>query len=242
MKGTMSTPIVIFDIDGTLCDTFAVDEECFRRACGDVLQVDWSALDWQSAPHITDAGICDWFWRRHLERPPTPVELNRVASLYVAFLREELERDPTRFKATRGAATLLKHLADSGWEIAVATGGWSAPAQLKLTAAGLDPDLLSASSDDALERLKVFQLAETRARSRVSGQVGRTVLVGDGLWDIRVASTHGWCFLGITSTVGEDQLIRAGARVVIRDFGDPDHVTEALRSATIPQPIEKIGR
>jgi hypothetical protein len=49
--------LAVFDIDGTLCDTNAVDDSCFVQAVGEFLQVDSSQLDWSAAPDIPDSGL-----------------------------------------------------------------------------------------------------------------------------------------------------------------------------------------
>jgi hypothetical protein len=68
----MTQLCVIFDIDGTLCDTNAVDDECYRRAAAAVLDLPTSQIDWTDAPHITDSGIARWLWERLRGRAPTP--------------------------------------------------------------------------------------------------------------------------------------------------------------------------
>ena len=49
--------LAIFDIDGTLTDTNAVDDESYMRAIADVLNLDAYRLDWSEAPHITDSAL-----------------------------------------------------------------------------------------------------------------------------------------------------------------------------------------
>jgi len=41
----MNNSLVIFDIDGTLTDTNAVDDECYCRAVADVLGLNSSEID-----------------------------------------------------------------------------------------------------------------------------------------------------------------------------------------------------
>src|SRR5919201_6095231 len=68
----MTQLCVIFDLDGTLCDTNAVDDDCYRQAAAATLAVPPSEIDWTSAPHITDSGIAHWLWERLRGRVPTP--------------------------------------------------------------------------------------------------------------------------------------------------------------------------
>ena len=50
----MTGPLVVFDLDGTLCDTVGVDAECFVQACAEWLGDRARQLDWARAPQITD--------------------------------------------------------------------------------------------------------------------------------------------------------------------------------------------
>ena len=71
--------LVIFDVDGTLCDTLSVDDECFCATASTLLDV--SIESWEGSPHITDSGILEWLWTRHLGRSPTRQEIDAEAVL-----------------------------------------------------------------------------------------------------------------------------------------------------------------
>jgi hypothetical protein len=57
--------LAIFDIDGTLTATNAVDDECYARAVAEMLGVAPEAIDWSGTPHVTDSGIA----RYHVDAP-----------------------------------------------------------------------------------------------------------------------------------------------------------------------------
>ena len=137
----MNPPLAIFDIDGTLCDTLAVDDECFCGVASELLQT--SIASWEESPHVTDAGIVDWLWRRYRSRAPTQPEIEDFVARFEAALARQLDQAPNRFAATRGAAPLLDRLRREGWHVGMATGGWSRTALLKLRAADLPVELLS---------------------------------------------------------------------------------------------------
>ena len=52
---TYDLAALIFDVDGTLCDTGAVDADCFSRACGRALGVPSHEIEWLGAPEMTDS-------------------------------------------------------------------------------------------------------------------------------------------------------------------------------------------
>jgi phosphoglycolate phosphatase-like HAD superfamily hydrolase len=226
--------LAIFDIDGTLCDTGDVDGECFCAVATELLQVPLGPSSWEGAPHITDAGIVDWLWHRHRSRAPTEIELETFVQKFEAALARQLERTPGRFAAMPGAAPLLELLRGQEWDVAIATGGWARTARLKLRAAGLPVELLLASSDDSHDRAAIFELARCRAQAMRPGAHQRVVLVGDGIWDFRVATHLGWPFLGIGCGECGARLRHGGASAVADNFLDGSGVLHLLRSCAVP--------
>jgi phosphoglycolate phosphatase-like HAD superfamily hydrolase len=227
--------LVIFDVDGTLCDTNEIDEECFLTAASEALGVERRRLDWQYCPDTTDAGILRWLWQGQLDRLPTQSEVAAVRDRFVALLEEQLAHEPWRFAAIPGAAELLAGTGSARWDAVIATGGWSRSARLKLAAAGLPGENLLASSDDSVDRLEIFRLAHQRAVERRGRDYARTVLVGDGAWDVRVAASLGWSFTGVANGERAESLRRAGASSVVTDFQDAARFLEVLEGCGVPR-------
>lgn len=230
--GPMETTTVILDIDGTLCDTCAVDVDCFLDACSAALDLDVRGSDWIAAPQITDSGIVHWLWSQHRGRAPFPDEEQAVLKQFMDRLRAEFARSPHRFQAVPGATELFDS-PPAGWHLAAATGGWRESALFKLEAAGLPGAILVASSTDARDRVEIFQLAAARVRQRSHSDC-QLVLVGDGEWDVRVAQTLGWRFVGIGEGEEAERLRRAGAEHVIRDFTDQLVFQAVVRASRVP--------
>jgi phosphoglycolate phosphatase-like HAD superfamily hydrolase len=153
----------------------------------------------------------------------------------VALLEERLAHEPSRFAAIPGAADLLAGTGSAGWDAVIATGGWSRSARLKLAAAGLPGESLLASSDDSVDRLEIFRLAHQRAVERRGWDYARTVLVGDGAWDVRVAASLGWPFAGVARGERAESLRRAGASAVVEDFQDAARFVEVLEGCDVPR-------
>ena len=232
--------LVVFDIDGTLCDTEAVDEDCFVRACAGVFGVVPQAVDWELAPHVTDSSISDWWCRQTLGRAPTAAETTAVVDRFLASLEQALAQAPERFRPVPGAPALLRRIHTLGWRTGVATGGWGRSARLKLAAAGLPEVALLACSDDASDRVEIFRLAQQRALADAAGPVARTVLVGDGAWDVRVAGSLGWSFVGVAEGRRAERLMRAGAVDVIPHFLDVDHALRVVERAAAPVRVQQL--
>jgi phosphoglycolate phosphatase-like HAD superfamily hydrolase len=230
----MTAPLAIFDIDGTLCDTVAVDEECFLGALSECLGADASALPWRAAPHVTDRAITEFLWEMRHGRGPTPSEIEGVVERFVRRLEVARRDAPHRFRAVSGAAALTGRLAAAGWSVAVATGGWGRSARLKLDAADLGGLSPLASSDDVADRSEIFRLAHERIEAVRGRRLTRVLLVGDGPWDVRVAAGMGWAFLGVGSGAGAHRLFEAGAARVVPDLTDEGPALAALKMRNVP--------
>jgi phosphoglycolate phosphatase-like HAD superfamily hydrolase len=228
----MADRLVIFDVDGTLCDTYNVDDVGFCEVAAEMLGVPVPPESWKAAPEITDAGILAWLWDRHLGRRPARQELDAFIAAFEAVLARELRRAAGGSLAMPGVAQLLESLAATGWDVAFATGGWGRTARLKLRTAGLPVEPLLASSDDSADRVEIFRLAGSRAAERAGAPHVRSVLVGDGLWDVRVAARLGWPVLGIGRGDHADRLRNEGASAVVPDFQDVEAVLGLLLELT----------
>lgn len=223
--------LAIFDIDGTLTDTMAVDSECFCRAVADVLRLDPAALDWSDAPHVTDAALLTWLCERYCHRPLQQTEAEATRSRFLDLLRAELDWRPERFRPIPGATDMFSRLKSKRWEIAVATGGWRASAELKLMAIGLDPhDFVLASASDAPTRTGIL----ATAIARVHHPFDRVVSVGDAVWDVHAAASAALPFVGLASGTRAERLRSAGASIVLADLTDTAALSTALAEAEVP--------
>lgn len=225
--------LAVFDVDGTLTDTNAVDDECYLDAVADGLGLDRHSLDWSAAPHITDSGLLRWLAEQHA----APLEASHesaVLTRFVELLNQQLASSPARFRPIRGAVTVRAGLERRGWQIALATGGWEPSARLKLNAVGFDlREIALASASDALTRMDIVQCARRRATERF-GTFDRVVSVGDAIWDVRTATAVGWPFVGVATGSRADQLRAHGVTAILADLTDVDELAAALEAAKIP--------
>jgi phosphoglycolate phosphatase-like HAD superfamily hydrolase len=227
--------LAIFDIDGTLTDTNAVDDECYARAVAEALDLDRHTVDWSDTPHVTDGAIARCLWTRHRGRPPDPRDLAELQRRFLAILHEELTLAPERFVPIEGATTIAPRLQSAGWCVALATGAWHESAAVKLRAAGLvASELAMACADEAESREDIVRLAWRKAEVQAGTQFHRVVSVGDAPWDVRTARSLGLPFVGIATGAFETRLRAAGAATVLPHLGDGSAVLAALSSASVP--------
>jgi ribosomal protein S18 acetylase RimI-like enzyme/phosphoglycolate phosphatase-like HAD superfamily hydrolase len=225
--------LVVFDIDGTLTESVAIDELCFLQAFRDVLGIEQINTNWLEYAFQTDSGLALEICRKHLDRDPSDDEIGDLRSRFVHLLCAAVEQAGQPIREIPGAAALLHGLkSHAKWRIAIATGGWEASARFKLASACLPMDAFPwANADDALDRIDILRTAIRRA-AQVYGQdtFEKIVYVGDGIWDVRAAGALKIGFIGLARGNKTGRLLEAGASCVLPDFSDPVHVTECLEA------------
>ena len=226
--------LAIFDVDGTLTRTVAIDAECFVRA----LELEFGLVpphtDWAAYVHTTDSGITRELFEILLGRLPDREEIARLERRFVGLLADCARRDPRVITATPGAHALLTRLrAGDEWDVAIATGAWQASALFKLGTAGIDiAGLPAAFSEDGEGRDEIVRAAWERAQGASGGAAyARVVSIGDAIWDVRTARRLRLPFLGVAVKGAESALQAAGATHVIPDFRDVESVLRALAEA-----------
>ena len=214
--------LIIFDVDGTLTDTMAVDARCFLRSFAEVFGFTDVDPDWSFYKNATDAGIFHEVFESRTGRAPSEIETVRFREHLVALFRLATQEAP--FAAVAGAPELLARL-DSvdAYRVALATGCWRDSARVKMASAGMAyDDYPSASADDAPDRESIIELAIERAGRGIGGTFSGAVYVGDGLWDSRACRNLGIPFIGIGAGVQGEKLAAAGAVQIFRDLADAD--------------------
>ena len=177
--------LAIFDLDGTLVQSYELDGECFVAACHDALGLAEVDTDWARYDHVTDPGIAAQIIRERRGRAPNAGELDRLQSAFCVRLAEAASRDGA-FAALPGAAGLLAALrARADWAMALATGGWREAARVKIGRSGLDlDDLPAAFGEDGPSRQGIVRAAIARAREHAGvDDFARIVCIGDGVGD-----------------------------------------------------------
>ena len=226
--------LIVFDLDGTLARTTAVDGELFVEAVTDRLGVDLRDADWTAFQHVSDSGIIDDVFAEHLHRAPSPGDVRRVVDRFMELLERRQAKVPASFVEVPGAAALLASLRDHATlATAIATGGWERPATFKLQVAGLDVGWVpKAFAEDGPSRERIVGTAIERA-SRAHGGIAfdRIVSVGDATWDLKTARSLGLPFVGIASGERASVLRELGTRHVLEDYLDPGAFLRAVEEA-----------
>ncbi|MDX1517456.1 MAG: HAD family hydrolase [Woeseiaceae bacterium] len=189
---------VIFDIDGTLLESMAIDTELYFAAIRDVLGAVEVRPDLHDYEHVTDAGILQQL-----------LEDNGLASrqdLAADFQRTFLQSLRTHVADSRAFPTIdgaidffnaMRRAADT--RVAIATGCWRESALLKLDSAGFDIDGVPlASCDDSPSRVDIMRTA----LGRLEGTFDSITYFGDAEWDRRACRTLAWNFVAVGPGLG----------------------------------------
>ena len=229
--------LVIFDLDGTLTKTSAVDEICFVQAFADTLNIHRLSTNWLDYDHATDSAVTTQAFLKHFGREPQSTEISKVVERFLELLSRHHRLDSTLFAEIPGATAFLIGLQqNSEWGMALATGGWKRSADFKIRAAGLPLDKLPAAfAEDGLSREAIVQAAIDRASAWYRcREFERIVSVGDAVWDIKAAKQMKLPFLGVAVEPRATALRENGARHVIEHYLNPAQCLRCLGDTTVP--------
>ena len=224
--------LVLWDIDHTLIETRGVGRALYRAAFEDVTgqpmrhEADVSGK--------TEPAILAETLRMHGISSDDDLRRKYAQALASQY---ELHRDELRQKGRSlpGARASLETLArDERAVQAVLTGNLRTVALIKLEAFDLDSfvDLeVSAYGEDGEDRTDLIQAALRRAADKYGKQFTsqNTVVVGDTINDVAAAGRAGVAVVAVaTGRDGPDELLAAGAAVVLADLSDTVRVVGAV--------------
>ena len=217
------TQVFILDLDGTLIPSAEIDNECFWQAVFACFGEAGQLPDLHGFKHVTDSGILDEWCVRELGRPPLVKETNRIKHVFVQLLESAFALHPEHFSPLPGVRDWLEAVTGLDNVYAgIATGGWQHSARLKLKLSGLDRfGLPLASSDDALARTEIMQIAAQKTFADQTDNPAVFTYVGDGVWDLQASRELDWNFIGIAAGTRAAQLKQAGADQVSQNFLNP---------------------
>lgn len=229
--------LAIFDIDGTLTNTNAIDAACYTRALRAEFAIDADGLNWAEYTFVTDIGITHEVFRERFGRHPFDDEVERLQRRLLTLLDEAFASVPGAFAEIAGANAALAWLrSQPGWTVGIATGCWQASARMKLRSAGIAVDGIPAAfCEDGHSREEVVETALARALEVNAGtSFDRVVSIGDGIWDVTTATRLGLPFVGVCAGGGH-ALRRAGATHVMSDLKDVESLLRNLEEAQAPR-------
>ena len=231
----------IFDLDGTLIDTYEAHHAAWRDACArNGIELTPAMFAWSFGR--TNPSIIRRFWQDAGRPEPDAETIDRVADQKESEFRAELVRG---FPAMPGVPELVEGLRDTGFGIAIGTSAPRENLDLALRELGV-ADLVDASvcGHEVVHGKpdpEVFLLAA----SRLGVDPGRCVVVEDAGAGIDAAQAGGMASIGLVSTgrtpeelAHADLVVDRFDRIEVEDFLrliDQDRsITETADGPTSP--------
>lgn len=197
----MQNNLIVFDIDGTLTNTFQTDTIFFEKAITDAVPSIKLIRDWHSYTYSTDSGFLLEIFHENLARKPFAQEIQAIKNVFLSYLDQAFRDDSTSCLPIPGAHHVFAKIqvAAPDWDVAIATGCWEKSALLKLDIAKIPfLSIPLAHADDSIKREEIIQIAMQRAKTRYNRKnYGKIVYVGDRLWDKAAADKLEIDFIGV---------------------------------------------
>jgi len=191
---------VLFDLDGTLTQTYYSEDRCFFRALQHLLPEVPENASWDDCPDLTDQAIFHHFFQQYRDRLPTDQETAMMKAQFLDQLEVKYANEPAFFEEIPGSKNLLAELANrSDVTIGIATGSWEELARFKLAKAGFPevlPPLIGCNAHASKPGFLRALLEQLQERSQVPAFDSLTY-VGDSLYDYRSARSLGMDFIGV---------------------------------------------
>ena len=189
---------IIFDIDGTLIESMAVDTELYFVAVREVLGPVKVRRDLRDYAHVTDSGIL----AQLLEENGFDYDSNVVAQIQAIFvdgIQQHIAASGP-FPAIDGALQFFdRSLEANDTGVAIATGGWRRSAVLKLASAGFRIDGIPlVTADDSPSRVDIMRTA----LAGIGEHFESVTYFGDAEWDRRACDALGWNFVAVGPGLG----------------------------------------
>lgn len=186
---------IIFDLDGTLLQSMAIDCEIFDRSIEAVLGPVRFRNAYSEYRNVTDRGIVEELMTDN-GRSPDPEVVGSVRNEFVRGLSNHIESSGP-FAEVHGASEFLNRLhTEADTRVAIATGCWRKSALLKLKSTGIAIENVPiATCDDSPSRTEIMRIA----LARIGEPVDSVTYFGDAEWDVEACQALEWSFVAVGS-------------------------------------------
>lgn len=213
--------LLIFDVDGTLVQSNRMDSKCFAATYQERYGRPFPTIDWTKYPHVSDTTIFKTVIREHFDRDATESEEEEFRQHFVQRIITSRKETPEAFQEVPYAkATIDRLLADKRFVVGIATGGWKAPALVKLNFVGIPvPQLIITGADGKETREQIIE--ETRQLAHQQhGNFDKTIYIGDAIWDYTTTKNMNIPLIGIRRRGDLDFFQKLGVHKVMKDYED----------------------
>jgi len=206
----MSRRAVIFDLDGTLIDTYDAHFAAWKTACepyGIPVTVESFQRDFGRAnPPIIRA-----LWSDGNLAPPDAELIARVADEKEALFREILADD---FREMPGATSLLRSLAEDGWLLGIGTSAPQANLDQGIDGLGIRDIIGATTCGEEVEHGKPDPEVFLLCAQRLGADPAASVVVEDAPAGIEAAKRAAMASIGLASKGRTREELHEADRVV----------------------------
>ena len=207
----------IFDIDGTLVDSFGFDDACYISAIREVLGEVYIHNDWSKYKNVTDTGSLRQIMEENKIQEVGQVE--EVRTKFGELIRQYLQNGGKCLPKGGAIHLINKLLAAEDYAVGFATGGWRHTAKMKLQHAGFNlKNTVLTSSDDGDERAVIMK----KCLLQLGHGFQRVVYIGDAEWDMQATQKLGWHFIGVGAR------LEGKCELWVEDFSNHDTFMKML--------------
>ena len=209
----------IFDIDGTLVESFGFDDACYISAIREVLGEVHIHDDWGKYINVTDTGSLRQIMEENRIREKG--QIKEVRTKFGELIRQYLQNGG-ECRPKKGAIHLINKLITADcYKVGFATGGWRHTATMKLRHAGFNlRNTVLTSSDDSDKRVEIME----KCLFALGNNFQRIVYTGDAEWDIEATEKLGWHFIGVGPR------LKGKCEFWVEDFSRHDIFVEMLHA------------
>lgn len=222
--------LVVFDIDGTLTNTKAIDDLCFIGSVKDCWNFDLVDVDWSTYANVTDTGIAKDIFKDFFNKEVSKIELLKFKNLFSEKIISSANENPEAFQEVKGAKDFLQELEKQKIKTAIATGGWKITAEFKLRRIGVMLENFPyATSDDHHTRKEILIKAIEKAKKYYQTNFKQIIYIGDGVWDYKVSGELKIGFIGI-DYLKSGKLKELGVKRIHNDYSDKRSVINSIQN------------
>ena len=209
----------IFDIDGTLVESFGFDDACYISAIREVLGEVHIHDDWSQYKNVTDTGSLRQIMEEN--KIQEKEQIKEVRTRFGELIRQYLQNGGTCLPK-QGAIHLIDKLITADcYTVGFATGGWRHTAKMKLLHAGFNlGNTVLTSSDDGDERVVIMK----KCLLQLGHCFQRVVYIGDAEWDMRATEELGWHFIGVGTR------LKGKCEFWVEDFSNHDSFMKMIHA------------
>lgn len=180
---------IIFDIDGTLIDSFMASGVEYKKALLEVLPEAQIRPAWRDYSNVTDSGLIMEVLTDNDYDLPVAETIQQIKETFMRNTSQTLAETPCGLIA--GAQEFFNACKER-YKVGIATGCWLEAAEVKLQTAGFNwGETFISSSDGHHTREGILE------HGRKSIGAEDVIYFGDAIWDVKTTSNLGWKFIGI---------------------------------------------